>query len=470
LLVAAASYGCAPKPSPWTRPNVLLVTFDTMRADFLGCYGNRLTRTPTLDRLASRGIVFDWAFTADPFTPPALWSLLYSEHVQGHTYGMSIKDHFGAAGSIAERFQKAGYDTVAVVGSSQLIRGLGYERGFARFLDTYAEPSLTNETTLARALELAERRLDPQQGRRPYFLYVHFFDPHTPWGNAPPPFRTYPAEPSPFAEAARRGGNFRGNQEMIAAIRTYSGREDVEQLQQTGRYEELITPMYRSEISWSDDVLRRLIETFDRRGLLANTVLAVSSDHGIAFAEHYQLSGYVFSLFPESLHVPLILSGPGLKPARVSAPVSLIDLGPTLLDLAGIGSQHADGASLLPLVRGIAKPRGVHGAATAMPPDLQSVISRDDRSRYGTGVANRHTTLIQDGVQIIHMPARRGAKFELFDLTRDPGEFHDVYSPTDPVHRRMAEDLLGWEAGKEDPPVLLDPEARERLRALGYTH
>jgi arylsulfatase A-like enzyme len=149
--------------------------------------------------------------------------------------------------------------------------------------------------------------------------------------------------------------------------------------------------------------------------------------------------------------------------------VSTIDVGPTLLDLAGIGAEHAEGRSLLPVVRGTAEPRGVHAAATALPPNLQFAIFGDALSRYRPGVANRHTTLIRDGLQIIHMPSRQGAKFELFDLARDPGETHDIYSPDDPVHREMAERLLRWEEHGARAPAPVEPEALERLRALGYT-
>jgi arylsulfatase A-like enzyme len=473
-LMALSLAGCSHGWEKQRRPNVILITFDTMRADFLGCYGDLITRTPNLDALAARGVLFEWAFTAAPFTPPAIWSLLFSEHVHNHTYGMSIKDQYGAAGSLAERFRRAGYRTLAVVGTSQLKHGLGFERGFDRYLDTWDEPYFHNETTLARVLALAEEEFGSTGTPQPYFLYVHFFDPHTPWGDAPPAFRTYPPEKGRFAEVAHAHGIFRRPNETAielqdAAVREYSGARDTGELKRTGGYEELLPAMYRSEITWSDDVLGRLLEAFRRRGLLANTEVAVSSDHGIAFAEHYQTTGYVFSLFPETLHVPLLVVGPSLKPRRISAPVSLVDLGPTLLDLAGIASHHAEGRSFLPLVRGGNELHAVYAEATAMPADMRFVIFRDNLSRYAPGVANSHATLIAGTHQIIYMPARHGAQFELYDYRTDPKERINLFSPNDPVAHDLARLLLHRRHPAEvGAPRPIDPEVTERLRALGY--
>ena len=472
LLILGAS--CGRTPTTASRPNVLLVTFDTMRADFLGCYGSTVTKTPTLDDLASRAVVFERAFATAPFTPPSLWSVLHAEQVRGHTYQTRIQDHYGKRGSIAGRFREAGYLTVGVMANSNANAANGFADGFDEYLDTWSELSFNNETTLARVLSLRPRFAGARRRSRPFFLFVHFFDPHGPWGDAPAPFRIYPPEDGPFARVVDDEHVFdRASDFQIArvdeAVRTYSGERDISELKRSGRYGKLIVPMYRSEITWSDDVLRRLLHDFRGEGLLDNTVVAVSSDHGTSFGEHYQTVGYVFPLFNEALRVPLLIAGPQVRPGRVTQAVSLLDLGPTLLDLAGIAREHAEGVSFRGFIDGDGQDRPVYAEATAMPPDLEYLIFRDERSRFSPGVENRHAALVFGQYKMIHMPARRGKKFELFDLLADPLEKTDLFRPDDPAHRNLALQLLerrrtGGTAGIEE----FDPATEERLRALGY--
>ena len=294
LVVLTGLLGCRHEPDR-AHPNVILVTFDTLRADFLGCYGDSVTRTPALDSLAANGVLFERAFATAPLTPTSIWSILYSEQVYNHTYNTSLKREYGKRGSIADRFRKAGFFTVGVSGSSILDHTNGYTQGFDLYLDTYSENSLDNETTLRRIQDLCETVLAPSARQRPIFLYVHFFDPHTPWGDAPSAFRVYAPRESRFARVAFKRGLFRrANDFEIArsdnAVRSYSGVKDTDSLKKAGQYERYFYPMYRSEITWSDDVLRRLMKSLGRQGLLANAVISVSADHGIAFAEHYQVS------------------------------------------------------------------------------------------------------------------------------------------------------------------------------------
>ena len=251
-------------------------------------------------------------------------------------------------------------------------------------------------------------------------------------------------------------------------MQVYAGK-DAPLLKKTGEYQKLVIPTYRSEITWSDDVLGRLLAEFARVGLLDDTVIAVSSDHGIGFAEHYQTWGYVFPLFNEALRVPLVVVGPDIKARRIPTPVSLVDLGATLLDLAGVGNRHADGNSFKPLLDGGGWDGPVYAEATALTPELRFMIIDDDKNRFAPGVENRHAALVQGRYKIIHMPARMGSKFELFDLQDDPRETMDLYSPQDPTHHALAERLLRMEmSAHRGAADKMDPATLERLRALGY--
>ena len=170
--------------------------------------------------------------------------------------------------------------------------------------------------------------------------------------------------------------------------------------------------------------------------------------------------------------MPLIITGPGLNPRRVVTPVSLVDLAPTLLDLAGISSRnHADGTSFRGLIEGRGTGRPAYAETTALLPDLLSAFFRDGRSRYAPGTENVHAMLVEDNLKIIHMPAREGAKLRASTSGRDPGETHNIYSERDPSHRAVSERLLKREQRNvQSGGTSLDPDAVERLRALGYVN
>lgn len=468
--LALAAGGCrsrppAPTPVSATPPNVVLITFDTLRPDFLGCYGASDAHTPHFDALAARATRFDRAFTAVPFTPPALWSLLFSVQVRNFTYDTSLRRTYPGAVSIAERFRQAGYFTAGVVGSAILNRGSGFERGFDEYRDTSAAASIDNDAALERVLELREGRLEAERRKgRPYFLFVHFFNPHTPWAVAPAPFRPVQPEPSRFSALLRRR---RPALERIAPLTDSlraDGRDDVATAIKAGRLEEMLRPAYRAEIQWCDSTLGRLLERLEGPG----TILAVASDHGIAFAEHYQTSGYVFSLYDEVARVPLLISGsPRLgPPGVVRAPVSLVDLGPTLLELSGLGDTHQGGRSLVPAIHG--RPaRPVYAEAVELPRRFLAAFHANPGRRYAPGLVNTHRMVVAGDYKLIWMPAKRGAPYELYDLAHDPAESDDVYArPGAPRDALLAE--LSRRGGRARPSVPSNEENTESLRALGY--
>jgi arylsulfatase len=454
------------------------VTFDTMRADFLGAYGDTTVRTPTLDRLAATGVRFERAYVTVPFTPISMWGLVAGQRVWAPTYAFKLVRN-AEGDSLAARFSAAHYATFGVVGSAHLKRGTGFEHGFDRYLDPYSEPSESNETTLSRTLELldgeiSKRRADGQ----PVFLWIHFFDPHSPWDGGPWRFRTYKPEPTRFSRILEERRVFRGKApfsthtlaETANGAATYAGRPLAELLA-AGQMEELLLPAYRGEITWSDDVLGRLLSALGKQGMLENSVVAVTSDHGNAFAEHYQITGYGFSLFDESARVPFILSATGLAPAVVKSPVSLIDVGATLLDLAGVTDRLAEGRSFKERLRGAPGPtRPVLMEALGMPDEkLGELFYGDDRKRYGAGAAAAHQGLVLGTKKLMFMPSRTGVKYELFDLEADAAEAHDLFDAKDPAHQAMVELLAKMTAGRTTAPeAAIDVETAERLRALGY--
>ena len=303
LLAAAAS--AAPAP-----PSVVLVTLDTTRADHLGCYGSTRALTPNIDAIARSGVRFENAFSPVPLTLPAHTSLLTGLVPRRH----GVRDNAGfkldeKIPLLTERLGRAGYETAAFVSAAVLDRAGGLARGFATYDDgvrigdklafNYEEraASQTMEAVLPRLAQL----------KAPFFLWVHFYDPHLPY-----------VPPKPYAE----------------------------------RFKD---QPYDGEIAFMDAQVGRLMDALRRRGL--SFVVAVAGDHGESLGEHGEATHGIF-VYQATQHVPLILRGPGLPAgASVRACVGLVDVAPTILDLVGLPAlPGTDGRSLKGLIAGAKEP------------------------------------------------------------------------------------------------------------------
>jgi arylsulfatase A-like enzyme/predicted Zn-dependent protease len=317
--VAAAGALAWPFALPWWREravrsaprplSVLLVTLDTTRADRLGCYGRAGAETPHLDALAARGVLFRQAYSHVPLTCPSHTSLLTGRLPTRH----GVRDNGGYVlapeiPTVAERFAAAGHRTGAFVSAFVLDHRFGLDRGFASYHDRVppgraadqGDPShraVRAEETVGRAMEWLAA--DPA---RPFFLWVHLFDPHHPY-----------EPPEPYAS------RFRENP-------------------------------YEGELAYADAQLGRLLDAAAARGAL----VAVMGDHGEGLGDHQELTHSYF-IYDNTQHVPFLLALPGHLPggATVDGVVRGVDLAPTLLDLAGLPAlPDADGVSLVPWLTG----------------------------------------------------------------------------------------------------------------------
>ena len=306
--LCAALLVLAGVPAQAQRLNLILVTIDTLRPDRLGCYGNSNIRTPNLDRLAKSGVLFENAVTPTPLTAPShatLFTGLYPTVHKVRDTGGFILDP--AHKTLASRLREQGWDTAAFVGSSVLARSFGFDQGFALYDDQmprkdpakaaseYAERSAAQVVDRATAW-LASRT------NRPFFLWAHLFDPHSPY-DPPPPFRD-----------------------------TYRGR------------------LYDGEAAYVDRELGRLFAVASK---FHNTVIAVLSDHGESLSEHGEYNHGVF-LYDSTVRVAFLLAGPGVPAGvRVKQQARTVDVLPTLLQLIGAGAApEAQGTSLVPAFRG----------------------------------------------------------------------------------------------------------------------
>ncbi len=395
------------------RPNVLLVSIDTLRADHVGAYGSK-TPTPVVDSLAREGVVFEKAVSQVPVTLPSHTCLLTGTYPIFN--GVRDNGSFRLDAShetLAEAFRAAGYQTGAFVGSFALDSRFGLDRGFDVYDDYYGDTSEYNDFAISErpaetVLRAATKWLATVHDR-PWFAFVHLYDPHAPY--APPP---------PFREQFR-------------------------------------SDLYRGEIAYVDHALGAFLEELRRTYPPETTLIVLSSDHGEGLGEHGEKTHGMFA-YDSTLHVPLILSWKRVLPAgrRVPSRVRSIDVAPTLLALASLPPVAAhQGSSLLPLITG---------------------RERGDRESYFEALSfnlNRNwaplTGLYLGTKKYIDLPVP-----ELYDLARDPAELANLAPESakssadmrDALRRLVERDST--ESSRAIRRADVDEETIARLKTLGY--
>jgi arylsulfatase A-like enzyme len=303
LLLSVAACGAGDPPPKAPPLNVLLVSFDTTRADALGCYGNAAGATPNVDALARDGVLFSNAFSPVPITLPAHTSMLCGLDPSRHSVrDNGIYDVPTDAPLLQAQLKEEGRRTFAVVSSIVLLARYQLSRGF----DSYDDHGLVvtgGDEHERQADAVAAAALPQLAGSEPFFGFVHFYDPHQP---------------------------YRAPADITAKI----------------------SDPYLAEIAYADRALGRLIDSLRASGRLDHTIVVVTADHGEGRGDHGEMS-HGMLLHDATQHVPLVIRVPGAKPGRCDSLVRLCDLAPTLLDLLGITIPAGlDGRSLAPVFRG----------------------------------------------------------------------------------------------------------------------
>ena len=414
-VLALTTLSCrrSPPKSEIAPANLLLVTLDTVRADHVGAYGERSEATPNLDRLAREGVRFARAWSTVPLTLPShasiLTGLLPPRHgLRNNGVGSLPED----IPTLATHLRGAGLRTGAFIGAFVLDRRWGLSRGFDTYddeisLEARSKAGLDAERPGREVVDHAVAWLD-QQSNRPFFAWVHLYDPHAPY-EPPEPYRT-----------------------------RFAGRP------------------YLGEIAAADHEIGRLLAELERLGLLNDTVVAVAGDHGEALGEHDELT-HGLLLYEGSLRVPMVLYRPGLLPEgwTVEEPVSLVDLGPTVAALLGhpiaaTGATRLDGRDLAARLRKRREPDAV---------DLYA------ESRYpATFGWSPLAALRRGGLKFVAAP-----RAELYDLAQDPAEKRNLLERRPDLASQFTPALAKLAAGStEAAAVELDSEARAKLASLGY--
>ncbi|HEX2484704.1 MAG TPA: sulfatase [Myxococcota bacterium] len=435
LLVGAAAAGawlaCAARERP---RNLVLLSIDTLRRDRLGAYGYDRPTSPVLDALAARGVVFEGASAPSSWTVPSHGSLLTGLSPQAHGATGAVQRLDPRAETLAGWLRQHGYATAAVVNTVLLSAKRGFAGGFDHF-ELVLGPEPAAPEIHARAL----RWLDGARERRPFFLFLHYYDVHSDYAPAPA-YRELLV--SPYRGPAD------GTTEQLKAARL--GRLSL--APDDARH---LSELYDAEIRQLDDELGRFFAALEERGLLADTAIVVTSDHGEEFGEH---GGVLHgrTLYGELVDVPLILAGPGVPAGRrVSGPASLLDVFPTVTALLGVPAP--------PYVEGT----DLWSDGALRPPAARPLFFATDWW-LGRADGEWKRAVERDGWKL-HV-AHPGAAAELYDLGADPGERRNV-AADEPARvealRGLLAPLLGPARGGAEGPKL-SAEETEALRSLGY--
>jgi len=427
-LLALLAAGCGSSPgSTSRRPDLILISLDTLRADRLGAYGYARDTSPALDALAAQGTLFEHAVAESSWTLPSHATLLTGLYPSTHGVVQPQLRLADDLPTLAQLLRSAGYRTIGLTDGIYLTEQHGFARGFERFD--------AREKGLSSSLELAREAIAELPDDAPFFLFVHTYDIHCPYAPAPAFEKTFESPGARPIETMGRCGNPHFNR--------YYLREG-EVLYLSDRYDD--------SIRQADAALADFFGWLERRGLLERSLIVVTSDHGEEFYEHGRI-GHERTLHREALMVPLILRLPGAAPRRVSEPVGLVDLAPTLLDLLELPVPAAmEGRSLAGLVRGDAPEAS---AATARVSEL------DYRTRLRSVMTPEWHLILDD---------QAGA--ELYRVELDRREVNDVAASEPAAVADLRKLLAAYEADRRPHEAArrgeLDAEERARLRALGY--
>jgi len=431
--VFIAILGCSAEKKPDVRPNLILISIDTLRADHLGCYDYPRPTSPAIDQLASEGVVFKNVMATSPWTLPSHGSILtgmYPSRLGLNSYESKLPS---TVTTLSMLLAENGFKTAAVVNSIFLRQKHGFNQGFDYFVAT---PGINNSAPSVIKLSKLWIR---HQGQQPFFLFMHIFDTHSSYV----PQKKYKEKfVRPYKGPASGSGSF------LFKIRNGEyepQKEDVDH----------IIDLYDAEVRQVDDNLKDLFDSLRASGVLDNSVVIICSDHGEEFLEHDDVF-HGKTQYQELLKIPLIIRGPGIPSGRrISAVSSLVDIMPTALSLLDLPiPADLDGINLAPM--------------------FQNNKSRlTERSVFAEADHNNEQDNIKRAVRYQNYKLHYNLltkKIELYDLSVDPFEQTDIAENHPQMVDRLFEKLTIFmqPPQKSKQTVPLSTGELEKLKSLGY--
>lgn len=486
------------------KPNVILIVMDTARADHLSCYGYSRKTTPNIDKIARQGVLFENAFSTAPWTPPSHASIFTGKYPSHHkTFGRNVQFK-NQDTSLAQILSSNGYRCIGVTSSPLLGLGSGFETGFHEYVEMSDEHFLSNlssarlwtkdiirtiifgpDKSSYKVTELVKGLLKKHcRERAPFFLFVNYLGCHVPY-DPPRPFKGRFCDN--FNESRLYIKEFFLKKMLRRTSETVSDQDlDIQRLQWIASGKggvlfsmkksfvsekewEIVKLWYDGEIAYLDFLIGDLVDFLRDSDLFDNTLMIITSDHGENFGEH-GLAGHALCVYDSVLHVPLIVSFPSLiiEEKRIRNLVSIVDIFPTILDVAGVKfGEKISGKSLLPF-----EERKMHGFICAEYAGLHFMHA------FGTRTGSLELDRIDKGCKCIRNPVYKyiitkdpsSEKEELFNVLRDPFEQVNVIAEYPDEAQHLKEQLQNvLDLSYFGPPELPDNHRMmDRLRALGY--
>lgn len=431
--------------------NVLLITIDTLRADHLGVHGYRRATSPRIDAFARDAMVFEEAYTFWPKTRGSFVAMLTGRRDSQTGYGKSHPVLLDLNPTLASVLRKAGYETAAIVDNGNVAAQNGYAQGFDSYRETWQEKDLPTEMDRTKAITASGVKfLRGSAAGRPFFLWLHYVNPHAPY-TPPPPYDTM------FLDAEARSSP---RLPIVAGFHGGIPRQwAVPGQDRLGDY----VARYDGEIATVDDEVGQVLEALRASGSWEKTVVVLTSDHGESLGEH----GYYFDhgedVFDASLRIPLIISLAGTRRGeRTKVLASTLDVVPTILDAVKLSyPPDLAGTSLIAAMKNLQES------------GQKRLYARNDRN---LSAAWDHR------MKVVASPKEGGGlRLALYDRAQDPGETKDLSlgrSDEMRVQRREIELFLEREdrlwartrvlVGDRRAEERMTPEACENLKTLGY--
>jgi arylsulfatase A-like enzyme len=421
-------------------PNILLISIDSLRADHIHTYGYPRRTSPNIDGLAAEGTVFETVMSPTSWTLPAHMTLMTSLAPEEHGVITNRLRLARGVDTLPQRLKRSGYATAGFVSATYLDGLYGFNRGFDEYDDysllrtagAKSRVAVTSQHVAGRAIQWLHANASP--GKRPFFLFLHFFDVHYDY-NPPPPF-------AQMFDAGYRGAAIGAVESIHAGMPTRDLRHDV--------------ALYDGEIAWVDANIGRILETLRTMGVDQNTIVVVTADHGEEFLEHGQ-AAHDKTLYDEVLRVPLVIRYPGHVAAgrRLQGQVRLMDVAPTLLALAGLAVDKP---------RERTKARSLACLTTSPLQPLQTLVLPAFGDLRGE-VASVRTG---DAKLIRNLRTRQE---EFYNLGTDPGEKTNLAAGGERGRDQLRVILDHWRSSTttlKDDEANLDEEEKDSLRSLGY--
>lgn len=421
-----------------TGPNIILVVVDCLRADHLRSYGYSRETSPNMDKLSASGVLYKNAFSCAAWTKPAVASIFASLYPNKHNTISDVGAFPDKILTLAEVLKNSGYTTYYFNGGNPIISGkFNFYQGFDSFFESERWGAILTDQFTAHVSGLPDET---------FFAYIHYMDLHLPYNKN------------------EYNDSFTGEIENYFLLPHYINRKVIRLATANDRFpdrdKDYMIALYDGQAKYVDSCIKRIISTLKQKKILENTVIIITADHGEEFWDHKNFE-HGHNLYNELIHVPLIIAGRGFKPAVIETQVSIVDLFPTILDLANIPLKNfeIDGRSLLKL-----KNRPLFAMGTLYAAEKYCLLKNGKKLIFNSDNMIFKRSLIGYTTE---------EKFELFDLKTDPFEKHNLNVERAGKMAKLKKDLAEFikaAARVQGKKVSLKKEKdiKEELKSLGY--